>query len=232
MSNFDLSNWFKNHRDNIAAISNLVIAIVAILGFIAAIFAYQFYKDANRISLSNTLEASDNEIYNMAVANNKPYLLRTMYCSPPDIISSPRGKAEYCFQSLFDKNVKIEWETVPGLVSLYTQNKKMRTEEGKRVTEAILAFEKVLAICETVNNKKEANMLNGGVWKGYTDACIDDYGNNPLFLAAIHIDHHLGYIDKKFSEYLKSRLKDNSIVKSIYPEMIQLEWINKNGKGY
>lgn len=226
-----MTNWIKKYFETIIAVSNFVIAIVAIIGLISGIVAYGYYKKANELSFYNIMESSDNKIYDIALENNKPYLLRVMYFSPPENIS-PRMRANLYFLALFDKDIPIKWRTIPELIGYYHNNLKIiRTNDGQRVTEAILEFERILSICQEVLKYEKDKTLTDSNWKRYVTAYIDDYGGNPYFLAAIHLDHAYGYIDKAFSAYLLDRLKNNPVVKDIYPEMLLPNWLDEYGKG-
>jgi hypothetical protein len=217
--------------DRLSLISNVVIAIVTSIGLVSGFFAYLTYKNANAISLSNILETSDNRIYDIALDKDKPYLLRIFYYTPPTNLP-PSMQAEKCFNSLFEHDKKLRWKTVPELCRTYMCNVDLlRSDEGKRVMEAILEFEKILGICQTVNGKISRKMLKDTEWPDYVDGYIKDFGENPLFLAAIHIDLVYGYIDKRLSSYLCAKLKDRPVVKIIYPEMSNPDWIKMHGKG-
>lgn len=217
--------------NKLSIISNIVIAIVTTIGLISGFFVYSTYRKANAISLSNTLESSDNRIYDIAIDRDKQYLLRLFYYTAPSDLP-PMVQAEMYFNSLFEKNDKLRWKTVPELCKIYLGDiDLMRSDEGKRVIEAILEFEKILAICQTVKRDISKKMLKDTDWPGYVDGYINDFGEKPLFLAAIHIDYVYGYIDKKFSGYLRKELKDRPVVKAIYPEMGRPNWIDMHGKG-
>ena len=216
-------------RENILAASSAVIAIVAVLSFLGAFHAYKYYENSNRVSLSNALEMDDNEIYRIAM-ENKPYLLRTMYAIPPQGLSA-KDKAIYYFQALFDEDIKpVKWKTVPELLQVYTKNEMMRTNEGKRVIESILVFEKVLFLTESVFKERDSNILKNTIWPGYTEGYIQDFGSNPFFLTAIHMNHCYGYLSADYTKHLKEKLENNPVVKTVYEDMTKPDWVSKRGK--
>ena len=225
-----MKNWFKGNADLINAIANIVIAIVAVVGFAAGVHAWRYYKEANEIAFNNVFESADNKVHDIALENNKPYLLRILYYNPPNNLPS-RERANLYYQSLFDKDVSIKWITVPELLIYYHNNKNaIRTDEGKRVTEAILMFERILSLSQGVLNYSNNDMIVSGGWEKYVKAYLDDFADNPYFLAAIHLDHVYGYIDKSFSKFLVNRFINNPMVREIYPEMFMSDWLNKHGK--
>jgi len=217
--------------DAISAGANVLIAIVTLIALISGWYAYSFYREANAISLTSILESADNKIYDLALEHDKPYLIRMLYFEPPEGLS-PTKRAEAAFLSLFEKDVPIKWKNVHDITTIYIKNKEMlRTDEGKRVVEAIISFERVISICQRVYVKSTSKLLKNTDWVCYAKAYIKDYEENPLFLTAIHLNHAYGYYEKEFFVQLVKEYKNSEVVKALYPEMLQPGWIEKYGHG-
>ncbi|RJO60290.1 hypothetical protein C4544_05360 [candidate division WS5 bacterium] len=188
------------------------------------------YKKMNMVAMSTAILNMDKEIFKKL--SDKPYL-QAMFVEIPNEITSHQVINLF----LEKESQKFEdWKDIPSLYDKlwgFNEFDNKDNSDKSRLREAYFIGEEVLYVVLNAHEAHRQLLISDGDWESWA-AYIDDLGTNPLFLAAIYCGHKYGYISKEFAEILKQRLmkKDDisRVIKSIYPEMINSDWVDRIGR--
>ena len=191
---------------------------------IAGLAALNYYRNANRASVNNTLLTMDEKIYDI-VSPETTYLFSALYFDISENVSA-KEKADIMLRNIAGDSISLSWTTIPELyeaiMALGRQSfNKNNLDCYHRLLSGIAISEKILFLVYRAFCQYQYGIITKQDWRDYSEY-ISDFSQSPLFLCAVYINLQGKYIDDGFAAEIRKVYSETQIplVESSYSEML------------
>jgi hypothetical protein len=213
----------------------IFIAICTAVGAYAGLMAYFEYKKTNDLELYKQIRDIDFHIQSRSLEHPE---VDAAWVYLPDSIEGKR-RADAQLNAIVSKDSKFSfpsWKHVSELDGYLWSPKALQDKDAAKIRKVYTFIEEVLYLVCLVNDYEDYGRLGHDPANTYY-AYLIDLGTHPLFLDALWYYHELGYMSPKNARKIQSLLidgkdkeKNRSIIRAIYPELLNPDWVDKLGQ--